>query len=217
MTSVFRGHVDGRVGNVIPVHVRVQTRVFGTLPEILEVPLSGSGSGASVHFSGTLLFPGLRTGERLIRHVSLPPRAELLASDGTPLARGPDRTSPIPDVAAEITGTLGPIAAADEPSYSARGFPANAKVGLNGLERIFQDQLAGEPGGTLLAGRRVLARTAPVPGHASPPPSIPPSSAPRSRRWRAATPESPRWIPAPGACSPSPAWPSQRCSRPVRR
>jgi penicillin-binding protein A len=164
LTSVLPGHVDGRAGDAIPVRVLVRTRVFGTLREILLVPLSGSGSGAMVHFSGTLLFPGLRPGERLIRHVSLPPRAELLASDGTPLARGPNRTSPIPDVAAQITGTLGPIAAADAPSYLARGYPAGAQVGLNGLERIFQDRLAGKPGGTLLAGKRVLARTAPVPG-----------------------------------------------------
>jgi cell division protein FtsI/penicillin-binding protein 2 len=39
-------------------------------------------------------------------------------------------------------------------------------VGLDGLERVFQTQLAGTPGGTLLAGSRVLARTAPIPGHA---------------------------------------------------
>jgi penicillin-binding protein A len=164
LTSFVPGSLGGRVGDVIPVRIRVQTKLFGTLREVLDVPLAGSGSSARVHFTGSLLFPGLRPGERLGRHVSLPPRADLLASDGTPLAHGPDRTSPIPEVASQIVGTLGPIPAADASSYAADGFPPDAKVGLDGLELIFQDQLAGKPGGTLLAGARVLARATPAPG-----------------------------------------------------
>jgi cell division protein FtsI/penicillin-binding protein 2 len=38
-------------------------------------------------------------------------------------------------------------------------------VGLDGLERVFERQLAGTPGGSLLAGSRVLVQVAPVPGH----------------------------------------------------
>jgi cell division protein FtsI/penicillin-binding protein 2 len=140
--------------------------LFGKLIEVVDVPLSGSGSGASVHFERLLLFPGLRAGEQLARHVTLAPRASLLASDGTPLAEGPNRTSPIADVAGQIAGTLGPIPAQSATQYAALGYPADATVGLDGLERVFQDQLAGLPGGKLLAGRRVLARTAPVAGHA---------------------------------------------------
>jgi penicillin-binding protein A len=164
LTSIIPGHVGSRIGSAIPVQVRVQTRVFGALREILEVPLAGSGSGASVRFSGTLVFPGLRSGEQLSRNVSLPPRAALLASDGTALARGPNRNTPIPDVASQIVGTLGPIPAADVSGYAARGYPADTKVGTDGLERIFQDRLAGVPGGKLLAGKRVLARVAAVSG-----------------------------------------------------
>jgi cell division protein FtsI/penicillin-binding protein 2 len=67
-------------------------------------------------------------------------------------------------VAGEIVGHLGPIPPDDAASYAAAGYPTNAKVGRNGLERIFERQLAGKPGGTLLAGGRVLARTAPIPG-----------------------------------------------------
>jgi len=151
--------------NVIPVQMVVVTRLFGTLNETLEVPLTGSGSSATVHYTSSLLFPGLRGTERLRRHMSLPPRATLFAADGTPLAEGPDRTSPISDVASEIVGTLGPIPAADAPMYMAQGYPANAQIGLNGLERVFQTRLAGTPGGVLLAGKRVLAHTAPVAGH----------------------------------------------------
>jgi cell division protein FtsI/penicillin-binding protein 2 len=48
----------------------------------------------------------------------------------------------------------------------ARGYPPDAKVGINGLERIFQLKLAGTPGGMLRAGTRVLAQSLPVPGSA---------------------------------------------------
>ena len=164
LVSIAPGHVGNRVGSAIPVPVRVRTRLFGTLLEILQVPLAGNGSGAGVQLSDTLLFPGLRAGEQLTRHVLLPPRAAILASDGTPLAHGPDRTSPIPDVASQIAGTLGPIPAADAVGYAELGYPHGTKVGLNGLERVFQNQLAGKPGGTLLAGQRVLARTSPLRG-----------------------------------------------------
>ncbi|TMM02333.1 MAG: hypothetical protein E6G05_09090, partial [Actinobacteria bacterium] len=57
-----------------------------------------------------------------------------------------------------------PIPPADSEIYTSYGYPHNAKVGINGLERVFETQLAGTPGGTLFAGSRVLARSTPVPG-----------------------------------------------------
>jgi len=54
-------------------------------------------------------------------------------------------------------------AAAREVLY-ARGFPRGWPVGKTGLERAFERQLAGRPGGELLAGSRVLARSRPVRG-----------------------------------------------------
>jgi peptidoglycan glycosyltransferase len=166
MSGLSHGKVGKRGGDTIPVPMRVSTRLFGTLRETLRVPLSGSGSGASVRYSSVLLFPGLRGGERLTRQTSLARRGSLLASDGTPLAQGPDRSSPITDVASQIVGTLGPIPSDQAARYAAAGYPPDAKVGLDGLERVFQDRLAGTPGGTLLAGRRVLARTDPRAGRA---------------------------------------------------
>jgi penicillin-binding protein A len=148
----------------IPVRVQVATRLFGPLRETLSIPFTGSGSSATVHFVPALLFPGLTGHERLARHLSLPPRATLYAADGTPLAQGPDRSSPISDVASEIAGVLGPIPAKDAARYAAEGYPPDAKVGQDGLERAFQTQLAGTPGGSLTAGHRVLARVAPKPG-----------------------------------------------------
>jgi penicillin-binding protein A len=156
------GHVAGRHGNDISVAMVVDTKLWGRLHETLLVPLTGSGSAARVHYSDTLLFPGLRSGEALHRRISLPPRGTIEASDGTPLAQGPDRSSPIPDVAGQIVGTVGAIPSDLASEYAAHGYPANAHVGLDGLEFIFQDMLAGTPGGRLLAGHRTLADVAPV-------------------------------------------------------
>jgi hypothetical protein len=164
MTSLRPLKVGNRTGNDIPVRMSVRTRLFGTLTEILEVPLTGSGSSAQIHLSRVLLFPGLRGNENLHRRLTLPARGTILADDGTPLAEGPDRTSPIPTVANEIVGTLGPIPAPQKANYRALGYPPNAQVGQDGLELIFQHRLAGTPGGTLLAGHRVLASVAAVPG-----------------------------------------------------
>jgi cell division protein FtsI/penicillin-binding protein 2 len=164
MTSLHVVRVPGVSGGRDLVRVRVRTRLWGPLSEILTVELTGSGSGARIHLSPSLLFPGLRPGERLGRQITLPARGELLASDGTPLADGPDRASPIPDVAQQIVGTLGPIPAAESTRYAALGYPAGTKVGLDGLEYVFQDRLAGRLGGELLAGRRVLASARPVQG-----------------------------------------------------
>jgi peptidoglycan glycosyltransferase len=163
-TSFTALRVGDDNGHSILVRMRVATRVFGTLHETLTVPFSGSGSGARVHWAPSLTFPGLQAGDQLTRRTRLAPRASILADDGTPLAEGRDRGSPIPSVAAEIVGTLGAIPAATAPSYAANGYPPHTKVGQNGLELVFQQQLAGTPGGTLRAGRRVLAHTKPVPG-----------------------------------------------------
>jgi cell division protein FtsI/penicillin-binding protein 2 len=163
LTSLNRVHVGSRQGNEIAVAMVLHTKLWGTLHESVLVPLSGSGSEARVHYSDTLRFPGLRPGEELHRQISLPPRATLLASDGTPLAEGPQRTSPIPDVAGQIVGRVGPIPSDLTAAYAARGYPKNAHVGLDGLELVFQDRLAGQAGGRLLAGRRVLASASPVP------------------------------------------------------
>ena len=163
--SITPARVGTEQGNDIPVRMVVATRLFGDLRETVQVPLTGTGSDASVHFVPSLLFPGLQGRERLGRHTALAPRATLFAADGEPLAQGPDRTSPISDVAIQIAGVLGPIPADRAAAYAAQGYPPGTKVGLDGLERAFQPVLAGTPGGSLLAGHRVMAHHDPKPGH----------------------------------------------------
>jgi penicillin-binding protein A len=159
--------VENPTGRDVPVIMRVRTAAFGTLVETLLVSYSVTGSPPAVHFTDTILFPGLRPGQHLTRSVSLAPRAAILARNGEPLAEGPDRSSPISSVAGGIVGVIGPIPAALVAKYAAAGYPPDAKVGLDGLERVFQSQVAGTPGGTLRAGPRVLAQTRPTPGKAA--------------------------------------------------
>ena len=164
LSSLRLLRVGERSGGATAVRVIVGTRLFGALRELLLVPLSGGGADARVHLAAELMFPGLRAGESLSRTVTLAARGSILASDGTPLAEGPARTSPIPSVASEIVGRLGSIPGPEKASYAALGYPDGAHVGLDGLERIFQAPLAGSPGGVLRAGRRTLAQAAAVAG-----------------------------------------------------
>jgi penicillin-binding protein A len=165
LVAVRAIHVGNLHGHLISVSMLARTSLFGTIRQPLLVSLIDTGSGPAVNFAGTLLFPGLLPGERLSRQTVFPPRASLLARDGTPLAEGPSRSSPVPGIASAIAGVLGPIPADEAATYTAEGYPPNAKVGQDGLERVFERQLAGTPGGTLLAGRRVLARVSRVKGH----------------------------------------------------
>jgi cell division protein FtsI/penicillin-binding protein 2 len=94
----------------------------------------------------------------------MPPRATIEARNGRPLAQGEARLSDLGPLAAEIAGRVGPAPPERQEELAARGVPDGAPVGLTGLEREFDERLAGVPGGELLAGRRVLASRPPQPG-----------------------------------------------------
>ncbi len=142
---------------VVAVPMTISTRVFGPVRATLRLPFTGKDDAARVAWAPHLTFPGVRRGETLTRHMQLPRRADLLARDGTPLAQGPDRTSPIEDVAGSIVGELGPAAVERVEELRALGYPDDARVGTSGLERVFDEQLNGRPGGVLQAGGRTLA------------------------------------------------------------
>lgn len=159
-----RSGPDGGQG-VIPV--RIATRSFGLLGGELELPLVDGRIAWDPH----LVFPGLQPGEHLDRRMRVPPRAAILAADGTPLATGPDRSSPLGSAAKDVTGEVGPVPPRQHEALERLGFPPGAEVGTSGLELAFDHRLAGRPGGELIAastdasaGGRVLASSDPVPG-----------------------------------------------------
>jgi penicillin-binding protein A len=153
-TSMRAGRSSAPSGGIVRVPVRVHTRIFGTLSLNYEIPVAGSGGDAHVVWSRSLAFPGLRHGETLTRHTRMPARAALETRTGAPL----DSIGP---AAADVVGSLGPMPAARASELRAFGYPATVQVGISGLERIFEDRLAGRPGGELLAGSRIIASSTP--------------------------------------------------------
>jgi peptidoglycan glycosyltransferase len=157
------------------VPVRVRTQLFGTLSLSFHVEVADrEGVGSRVLWSRSLTFPGLRAGERLSRHTTLPRRATLLARDGSVLAESPPgasapasatgettRSSPLGESARALLGTVGPIPSSRRASLEDQGVPPTASVGLTGLERALDSRLRGTAGGALLAGRRLLAYASP--------------------------------------------------------
>jgi peptidoglycan glycosyltransferase len=147
---------DGRV--VVPLVFR--TRVFGALRGELSLPVE---EGA-IAWRPSLVFPGLAPGVSLTRRSQPPRRGTLLSRDGKVLAQGPAvaRTSPLGPTSGSIAGGLSREETAQErEELYARGFPRDWPVGQTGLEQAFEHELAGRPGGELLAGTRVLARARP--------------------------------------------------------
>ena len=155
---------DGKV----ELGVRLETRIFGTKASKLELAVEEDpDDGTSgVAWRPELVFPGLRAGERLQRTTEMPPRAAIQARDGTIIAQGEQRLSDLGSLASEIAGRLGPAPPEREEELARRGVPEGTPVGLTGLERTFDERLAGKPGGTLKAGARVLARSEPAEGSA---------------------------------------------------
>jgi penicillin-binding protein A len=153
---------DGDGAWRVPVIVR--TSAFGTVRGTLRLTVVEEDDDARVKWTSSLVFPGLAPGEQLRRTTAMPARADLLARDGTPLAQGPDRTSPLGATAQAISGALGPIPEDRRARAAQLGYPADTQVGISGLERTFDERLAGTPGGELRAGVRLLAERAPRKG-----------------------------------------------------
>jgi peptidoglycan glycosyltransferase len=168
----FEGPTQPAGVKLVAVPVRVHTLLFGTLSTSFELPVRGEGKSARIVWSRALLFPGLRPGEQLTRNTAMPPRAALLARDGSTLASGPavdgQRASPLGSQAGAVVGSTGPVPSTAREALESQGIPADALVGVSGLELTLDGRLRGTPGGELLAGERVLA-------------SAPPRAAPAAR------------------------------------
>ena len=146
---------------VVKVPMTVRTRVWKPVKATLRLPFDGSGDDPHIDWSRHLTFPGVQRGSRLERRTRLPARADILARDGRPLAAGPQRTSTLGSAASSIVGRI-----EDPPRERAQrlrelGIPADVKVGVSGLERVFDERLAGKPGGVLRAGGTLFASSRP--------------------------------------------------------
>jgi cell division protein FtsI/penicillin-binding protein 2 len=142
--------LKGRGDDTYAVPVSVATRVFGDVDG--DVLLKASDQG--VEWRPYMSFPGVRAGESFTRSTQMPPRAELLARDGTPFSK-------LPDIAPQVVGEVGSMPPEDVARLTALGYPRNAQVGTSGLQRFLQDRLGGRPGGDLKAGPRVIAHSEP--------------------------------------------------------
>jgi cell division protein FtsI/penicillin-binding protein 2 len=119
----------------VTLPVSVRTKLFGELRGRIALPVTRVGERVGIRWRPYLRLPGLRPGERVDRRVrSTPRRASVLAADGRRLDREP--------TAAALAGDP-PVA----------GDPGS------GLERAYDDRLAGRPSAELRFGSRVIART----------------------------------------------------------
>jgi peptidoglycan glycosyltransferase len=163
LRKIVAGEPSDSSGGTVTVPIVARTRLFRPIRGKIVLTIKGSGESARVVWAPNLVFPGLRQGEDLSRRTEMPARADILSRDGTPIAAGVDRASTLQS-ATNIVGELGTPPPAERARLFKRGYPDDAIVGISGLERVFEGDVAGRPGGTLLAGRRALARARPKKG-----------------------------------------------------
>lgn len=147
------------------VEVAVTTRIFGVARGTVRVPVVDD----HVDWGAQMAFPGLAAGETLTRRTKAPKRARILSRNGRTIVSGPASARVIDPAnpAASIAGGVAPpTVLAERAAAYTRGFPIGTPVGTSGLERALEPQVAGTPGGELLAGTRRLALSEPKPAAA---------------------------------------------------
>jgi penicillin-binding protein A len=152
-TSIDPGDANGPKSvngtDVVDVDVGVGTRLFGKVDGVVRLPLDGG----KVAWNPSLTFPGLATGERVGRRLTVGRRAAIMARHGVPLATGPvnDRSSPLGTDAIDVAGDTGAPDPEEQAKLEKSGYPTNRETGVSGLELAFNARLSGQPSGQLLA------------------------------------------------------------------
>lgn len=159
-----RGPLDSDGERVVALAVSAPTASFGTVEGEIGIPVDDEGIG----WRPDLVFPGLNEGEALGRKMKLPSRAPIVAADRSRLAEGPADARTTSGAGGIIAGELGTPKGAQAAARKAAGFPRDVPAGTSGLELAFDSELAGTPGGKLLAvgggETRVIAQGAPSAG-----------------------------------------------------
>jgi penicillin-binding protein A len=128
---IARTAKDGKEGYDLPVVM--PTRIFGTLKGTIVVPVHDEDGEARIAWTPDMRLPGLRKGEQVKRVIlERPTRAQVLGADGRLLSANP------------ATAALA-------------GRPPSGEDPGTGLERLYDERLAGTPGAQLLFGDRVVA------------------------------------------------------------
>jgi beta-lactamase class D len=141
VTKVRVGQLTDPSNGSFAVPVAVDTRIFGTLRGTVQLPVHDEDDGARIAWAPHLRLPGLRKGEAVKRRIlSRPQRAAVLGADGRRMDSNP--------ATAAIAGRA--------PSGDDKG---------TGLERMFDERLAGRPGAQLLFGERVIKTVKRKRGH----------------------------------------------------
>lgn len=160
-TAISVGNPSGPNGNRVRVPVTMHTRVFGDIRGSVDLTVSDGSQPARIAWDPQARFPGLGPGEEVSRHTLSLPRAPITAANGAALSADPNGTAPLGPAGLEIAGSVGQAS----PQQRALG---KQVAGASGLERVYDDQLAGMPGGQLYVGTRLIASAAPRPGQPVP-------------------------------------------------
>ena len=145
-TAAEGRHRPGRARTATPSRAASAsaTRVFGTVAgERRPAPPPSDGD----RLARALVFPGpARPASGSRRATTMPARADLLARDGTVLAKGDDRSSPSLLARRRSSASSGPIPPERREELArARGTGRRARSASSGLERIFDERLLGTP------------------------------------------------------------------------
>lgn len=133
--SVRTGRVGEESDGKIDLPVAVDLRDFDGLRGKVVLDVSGRGDQAGVDWRPSLRLPGLRAGESVrVRAGREPSRAQVLAADGS-----------------RLNATAGGASVVGEPGASGQK--------PTGLERVYDERLAGHPSASLMFGKRVIDRT----------------------------------------------------------
>ncbi|MFZ9668809.1 MAG: penicillin-binding transpeptidase domain-containing protein [Solirubrobacterales bacterium] len=131
------------------VPMTIRTRAFGTIEQPLRVEFGVDG----IAWQPSLLFPGLRAGEELVRETEFEERAPILARDGQEMASGPAeaREYPLGSAMVDITGITATAGDDLDTELISQGVDPGDSSGASGLELAYNGRLSGKPGGTLSA------------------------------------------------------------------
>jgi peptidoglycan glycosyltransferase len=139
--SVRIGRVTEQRDGRFTLPVVMPTRLFGTLRGPIAVSVHDEDGAARIVWAPHLRLPGLRAGEQVRRVVlARPTRAQVVGADGRLLAANP-----------ATAALAGRAPSGDDPG--------------TGLERLYDERLAGTPGAQLRFGDRVVATVKRHRGH----------------------------------------------------